>query len=489
MGMVLDFLTGAGGYVLPFLIVLTVLVFVHEMGHYLVARWNNVRVEVFAVGFGPEIKGWNDRNGTRWKLCWIPFGGYVKFFGDSDGASRPDGDTLGELNEAERAVSFHHKRLGQRAAVVAAGPLANFIYAIVVLAAMYMVFGQRVTPAEIGRVVEQGAGQSAGFQEGDVVLAIDGDAIHRFEQFQQAVFLNPDTPLTFQIRRGGREQSITAAPRLVERADAQGINHKFGDLGLWPANPAIVGKVYEDSPAAVAGFQVGDRITAIDGKVIDNFERLQDLVATSGGRRLAVSVLRDGREIRLHVAARRDVTQRPAKKSAEGAGKNGQAAGTTVVTERWLIGILRAQRPPVQLGPGDAVTQAVVTCYDMLVQTLAYVGQMISGSRGTEDLGGPLRIAHASGQAAQVGVEQLIMLSILLSLNLGMINLFPIPILDGGHLLFYGFEAVLRRPLTERTQEFAFRIGLAMVLTLTVFATWNDLVNLRVVEFIAGLFS
>jgi regulator of sigma E protease len=195
-----------------------------------------------------------------------------------------------------------------------------------------------------------------------------------------------------------------------------------------------------------------------------------------------VSVLRDGREMRLYVSARRDVRERKA------AGTE-QAAGETIVTERWLIGILRAQRPPVQLGPGDAVTQAVVTCYDMLVQTMAYVGQMISGSRGTEDLGGPLRIAHASGQAAQVGVEQLIMLSILLSLNLGMINLFPIPILDGGHLLFYGFEAILRRPLTERTQEFAFRIGLALVLTLTVFATWNDLVNLRVVEFISGRFS
>ena len=145
MNMIMDIFTGVGGYVLPFLVVLTILVFVHEMGHYLVARWNGVRVEVFSIGFGPEIKGWNDSTGTRWKFCWIPFGGYVKFFGDSDGASRPDGEALRELTEAERAVSFHHKRLGQRAAVVAAGPMANFIYAIVVLAAMYMAFGQRVT--------------------------------------------------------------------------------------------------------------------------------------------------------------------------------------------------------------------------------------------------------------------------------------------------------------------------------------------------------
>ncbi len=396
----MDFFTGVGGYVLPFLVVLTILVFVHEMGHYLVARWNGVRVEVFSIGFGPEIRGWNDSTGTRWKFCWIPFGGYVKFFGDSDGASRPDDETLRELTEDERAVSFHHKSLGQRAAVVAAGPMANFIYAIVVLAAMYMAFGQRVTPAEIGRVVDQGAGQIAGFQEGDVVLAIDGDSIHRFEQFEQAVFLNPETLLTFRIRRDGREQTIAATPRLVEKADRQGIMHKFGDLGLWPANPAIVGKVYENSPAAEAGVMVGDRIVAIDGRPVDNFERLQDIVAISKGRRLAVTVLRDGGEVRLHMAARRDVT----------AAADGGAA-----KERWLIGILRAQRAPVRLSPGNAVVQAVATCYNMLEQTLAYVGQMISGSRGTEDLGGPIRIAHASGQAAQVGVEQLIMLSILLS--------------------------------------------------------------------------
>ena len=475
MNMIMDFFTGVGGYVLPFLVVLTILVFVHEMGHYLIARWNGVRVEVFSIGFGPEIKGWNDSTGTRWKFCWIPFGGYVKFFGDSDGASRPDDETLQELSEAERTVSFHHKRLGQRAAVVAAGPIANFIYAILVLTAMYMVFGQRVTPAEIGRVVDRGAGQSAGFQEGDVVLAIDGKSIHRFEQLEQAVFLNPETLLAFRIERRAQELTISATPRLVAKADRQGIMHKFGDLGLWPANPAIIGKVYEDSPAAEAGARPGDRIIAIDGKAVDNFERLQDIVAVSKGRRLAITVLRDDREVRLHMAARRDVAT-----AAEGSG---------ATKERWLIGILRAQREPVRLSPGNAVVQAVRTCYDMLVQTLAYVGQMISGRRGTEDLGGPIRIAHASGQAAQVGVEQLIMLSVLLSLNLGMINLFPIPILDGGHLLFYGFEAILRRPLTERTQDFAFRIGLALVLTLTVFATWNDLVNLRVVEFIAGLFS
>ena len=472
MDMLLGLFNGIFMYVPPFLVVLTVLVFVHEMGHYLVARYNGVRVEVFSIGFGPEIKGWNDKTGTRWKICWIPFGGYVKFFGDSDGASRPDGEALRELAEAERDVSFHHKRLGQRATIVAAGPKANFIYAIIVLAGMYMVFGQRVTPPEIGRVVDESVGAVAGFKIGDVVLAVDGDSIHRFEQLQQAVFLNPDRALSFRIRRDGQEQTIAATPRLTERADQQGNMHKFGDLGLLAASPAIVGKVYDDSPAADAGFETGDRIVAIDGLVLDNFERLQDIVATSKGHQLSLTVVRGGAETRLSVAARLDV----AAKEAGG-------------PERWLIGIMRAPLTPVKLGPVAALVEASTTSYDMLVQTLAYVGQMITGSRGTEDLGGPLRIAQASGQAAQVGVEQLIMLSILLSLNLGMINLFPIPILDGGHLLFYGFEAVLRRPLTEKMQEIGFRIGLAMVLSLTVFVTWNDLVQFRFVEFIAGLFS
>ncbi|MFP6773230.1 MAG: RIP metalloprotease RseP [Alphaproteobacteria bacterium] len=470
--MMLEYISWTWNYGLPFLVVLTVLVFVHEMGHYLVARWNGVRVEVFSIGFGSEIRGWNDSTGTRWKICWIPFGGYVKFFGDSDGASRPDGDILRELSDADREASFHHKRLGQRAAIVAAGPMANFIYAIVVLAGMYMVFGQRVTPAEVGRVVDQSVGQAAGFQVGDIILEVDGDSVHRFEQFEQAVFLNPGQPLSFRLRRAGRELTLTATPKMTERADRQGIIHKFGDLGVSPANTAIVGKVFADSPAAIAGFRVGDRIMAIDGIAVDNFERLQDMVAASKGARLAVSVLREGTEVRLHAAARRDISTR-------GAGGG----------DRWLIGILRAKRPAVKLGPGSALAAAFTTCYDMLAMTVDFVGQMISGRRGTEDLGGPLRIAHASGQAAQLGVESLIMLSILLSLNLGMVNLFPIPILDGGHLLFYGFEAVMRRPLTERTQEFAFRVGLALVLTLTVFVTWNDLIQLRFIEFVAGLLS
>jgi regulator of sigma E protease len=469
----MESILGFFGYVVPFLVVLTVLVFVHELGHYLVARWNGVRVEVFSIGFGPELIGWHDKHRTRWKIAAIPFGGYVKFFGDESAASDADTDALAAMDEAQRGYSFHHKTLAQRAAIVVAGPMANFIYAIVVLAVLFMVFGQRFTPPEIGRVIADSAGEQAGFRAGDVVLAVDGDDIDRFEELQQAIVMNPERPLSFKVRRGGDVLTIDAVPRGVERDDIDGIKRPFGELGLIPSNPAVVGTVYPQSPAEGAGFRRGDRIIAMDGRIVDNFETLQDIVAASQGRMLAVEVERAGETLTLRVAPRKDVLRADGK----------------VVAERWLIGIQRDAREPIRLGPGASLWAAVTTSYDMIGQTLEYVGQMISGSRGTEDLGGPLRIAHASGQAAQVGIEQLIFLSVLLSLNLGLINLFPIPVLDGGHLMLYGLEAIRGRPLTERMQEYAFRFGLVFVLSLTVFATWNDLVNLRVVEFITGLFS
>ena len=226
-------------------------------------------------------------------------------------------------------------------------------------------------------------------------------------------------------------------------------------------------------PAEQAGFQPGDLIVAVDGRPIETFEQLQDIVAGSGGRPLEVVVLRDGAQVALGVAATRQ----------EIAGPGGAP------TERWLIGVQRAPRPLLRLDPAAATWEATKTSVNLIHRTLEYLGQMIVGSRGTEELGGPLRIAQVSGQAAQVGIEQLVLLSALLSLNLGFFNLLPIPILDGGHLLMYGLEALRGRPLTERMQEYAFRIGLAVILTLMVFVTWNDLVHFRVVEFFAGLFS
>jgi regulator of sigma E protease len=461
-------------YALPFLVVLTVVVFVHELGHYLIARFNGVRVEVFSIGFGRELYGWTAKSGTHWRIALIPLGGYVKFFGDANAASAGADEAVDRMTPEERQVAFHHKRVGQRAAIVAAGPFANFVYAVFVLALLFMFYGQRVTPPEVGRVLPDTPAAAAGFQPGDVIQAVDGDEVRRFEEVEEAVLLSPDRELTFRVQRGDRVFEVAAAIRGVDAPEGEGLPRRIGELGLLPANAARVGQVTPGAPAEAAGFQPGDLIVAVDGREIDNFEQLQDIVANSGGRTLRVEVLRAGERVTLNVAASRQEVA---------SGPDGE---TTV---RWLIGVQRAPRPLLRLDPAAAAWEATKTSVNLIERTLEYLGEMIVGSRGTEELGGPLRIAHASGQAAQVGLEQLVLLSALLSLNLGFFNLLPIPILDGGHLLMYGIEGLRGRPLTERMQEYAFRVGLAVILSLTVFATWNDLVHFRVVEFISGLFS
>ncbi len=460
-------------YLLPFLVLLTVLVFVHEMGHYLVARWNGVRVEVFSIGFGPEIFGWTDKKQTRWKVAWVPLGGYVKFLGDMNATSAPDHEALGKLPPDQSADAFHNKNVWQRAAIVFAGPAANFIYAILVLTIVYVSFGLRLTPPEIGRVLPDSVAAQAGLQPGDVIRSVNGRGVLRFEDAMEEAVMHPNIPMTLTVERDGQTRELSVTPALRTITDRDENIHKFGDLGIYPFSPAIVGRVFPDSAAEDAGFIAGDHIVGIDGRPVDNFEQLQDAVSSSLGKTMRFAVERDGQRLELAAAARRQV----------------QELGDGGTREVWLVGIQRAPLPLVKLSPLDAFGEAIRTCRLMLVRTFDFLGQMIGGRRGTEDLGGPIRIAQVSGQAAKGGIESFIMLSVLLSLNLGFINLLPIPVLDGGHLLFYVFEAIRGRPLTERMQEYALRFGFLMVLSLMVFVTWNDLANLRVFEYIAGLFS
>ena len=375
----MSFLTGGLGYIVPFLIVLTVLVFVHELGHYLVARWCRVRIEVFSIGFGPEVFGWNDRAGTRWKFSLVPLGGYVKMFGDADPASMPSGG-LPAMTEAERAVSFHHKRLPQRAAVVSAGPLANFIFAIVVLAVLFATVGQPFTPPQVGQVQPGSAAEAGGVKPGDVFLAIDGQSVERFEDVQRFVRLNAGTPMTLLLKRGDQEVTLSVTPKVTAITDRFGNIHQLGLLGIEHSGVEYV---------------------------------------------------------------RRD--------------------------------------------PANAVLNAGTETWNMTTGTLVAVWQMLIGARTADDIGGPLRIAQMSGEVAQGGVVAMLWFMSVLSINLGLINLFPIPVLDGGHLLFYAAEAIRGKPLGHRAQEVGFRLGLALVLTLMVFATWNDLVHLRVIEFLKSL--
>lgn len=372
-------IAGLVDYVIPFLIILTILVFVHEMGHYLIARRAGVRVEVFSVGFGRELFGWTAASGTRWRISAIPLGGYVKMFGDADPAST--GATgLDEMTTEQRAESFHHKSLKARAAIVAAGPIANFLFAILLLAGLYAIVGRPYAPPVVDEVVAGSAAEQAGIRIGDVFVSADGASVKQFSDLRRVVFSRPGEPLPMVIERDGQRQNVTIIPEPVTETDRFGTQHTFGRLGV---------------------------------------------------RSNQVSIER--------------------------------------------------------LNPFSAVGVATTETWSIVGQTLDVVGQIIAGTRGTEELGGPLRIAQMSGNVAQSGWITTVWFVAMLSINLGLINLFPIPVLDGGHLLFYGVEALRGRPLGERAQEWASMAGLTLVIALMLFVTWNDLVQLNVVTYLGSL--
>ncbi len=355
----------------PFVVVLGILVFVHEFGHYIVARWCGVRVEVFSIGFGKTITEWTDRVGTRWKLSWLPLGGYVKLHGQE----QPH-----DVSDEVRASwipgeTFHDKPLLSRALVVAAGPVANFLLASVLFAALFIAMGRPVTLPVIGEVVPDGA-------------------------------------------------------------------------------------------AAKAGLIAEDRIEAIGGQPIATFEDIQRIVVVSPGARLSMTVLRDRKQVELPVVV-----------------GSRDAGGRTV----GLLGIRGGKVEYVPAGVFESVVGGFGQTWKVTSDTFSGIAQMLNGTRGTEELGGPLRIMQLSGQVAQLGLATMVSFIAVLSVNLGLINLFPIPVLDGGHLMFYLFEAIRGRQLPPKAQEYGFRAGLAVLATLFIFATWNDLTNIGLFRWVAGL--
>ncbi len=366
---------GLLGYVIPFLFVLTIVVFFHELGHFLVARWAGVKVLTFSLGFGPELFGFNDRHGTRWKVSAIPLGGYVKFFGDESEASTPSADALKTMTEAERKVSFHGQKVGPRAAIVAAGPIANFILAIVIFAALFTFFGKPSQTARVDSVQENSAAAAAGFKPGDIVTAINGSTIDSFTDMQRFVSTQAGVPLVFTVKRGDAVVSLTGTPQLREMKDAFGNVHRIGVLGITRST------------------HPGDTVTQ-----------------------------------------------------------------------------------PVN--PATAVWLGVKETWFVVDRTVAYIGGIFAGRESADQVGGPIRIAQISGQVATIGLAALIHLAAVLSVSIGLLNLFPVPLLDGGHLLFYAIEAIRGKPLSERSQELGFRVGLALVLMLMLFATYNDILHL-----------
>lgn len=391
----MEYLNQFGLSTFTFILVVSILVFIHEFGHYWVARRNGVKVETFSIGFGPEIFHRFDKHGTRWRFAMIPLGGYVKMFGDLDPASvSNNAEASVGMSAEERAVAFFAKSVWQRMAIVFAGPAINFIFCIVALFGLYVAVGQPGSPAIIKELVADRPAVQAGLQIGDQIVRMNGQEISRFQQIQQVMSVNLDSPLDVVVLRNGQEVTYTITPFIEEITNNFGVTHRVGRLGI-----------------------------------------------VSGG---AVEYKK--------------------------------------------------------LGVGEAVGESLHETWNITANTLKGLWQIISGERSTKEMGGAITIAKISGDMVITDDEtkaidfgrtaaSLIWFMAILSANLGLINLFPIPVLDGGHLLFYAIEAIRGRPLGEQAQEYSLRFGLALVLTLTVFALWNDLTNFGVVSKIVSLFS
>jgi regulator of sigma E protease len=356
--------------VLAFLLVIGPLIFIHELGHYFAGRLFGVKADTFSIGFGREIGGWTDRRGTRWKVGWLPLGGYVKFAGDMNPASTPSDEWL-SLPAAERAQTFQAKKLWQRFIIVLAGPATNFLFAIVAFMIVFAAIGYPTTPADVGRVDRGTAAEAAGFRAGDRIVGVNGSTIATFADLQAYVALRPDEQMAFTVRRGGRDITLSARTRTEMRDDGFGNRSRVGLLGIRPS------------------------------------------------------------------------------------------------------GALQFAPLPASQLPAAAVRTTAGVVESMVVA----LGQVITGRRSVSELGGPLKIAQVSGQQASLGWLNFVWLMIIVSINLGFINLLPIPLLDGGHLLFYVVEGVRRKPLRPEAQEWAFRTGLAVLLALMIFVTFNDLAS------------
>ncbi|WP_319499250.1 RIP metalloprotease RseP [uncultured Cohaesibacter sp.] len=371
------FSAGSGllGYVIPALFVLMIVVFFHELGHFMVARWCGVTICEFSIGFGKELFGFHDRHGTRWKISAIPLGGYVKFLGDENAASVPDQEAMNSLGEDDREGSLHSKSLWARAAIVAAGPFANFLLSIIIFGMLLFLYGKPITPARVDAVVPDSAAAEAGFEVGDIMLSVDGQAIKSFADVQGIVALSSGDALAVVVDRNGQELTLMTTPRRTEVTDQFGNKQKIGVLGI------------------------------------------------------------------RHEARAEDVVR-------------------------------------MQYGPLEAAWGGVTETYAIVERTLGYVGRIFVGKEDADQLGGPIRVAQVSGQVATLGIVALVNLAAILSVSIGLLNLFPIPMLDGGHLVFYAIEGIRGKPLSAKSQEVGFRIGLALVFSLMIFATFNDITHI-----------
>lgn len=448
--------------IFAFLLVLGPLVLIHELGHYLVGRLFGVKANAFSIGFGKEIAGWTDKRGTRWKLSALPLGGYVQFAGDMNPASAPSTADDG-LTPEERAHTFHVKPLWQRALIVFAGPATNFLVCVAILGGFAFANGRMVDVPQVVDFAENSPAQAAGMQVGDRIVAIDGNAIDSAAEvpMHTAYFAGKTVPVA--VERDGRELVLPVTLASREVGDEFGNKAKVGDLGVDFVAP-VVGGLLDDSPAKVAGLQKGDRIVAIDDADVRGFGDIPDLVKPYPGKQVTITVMRQGEAHVIPVTIG----------TASITGEAGQSEKIGV------LGIRAAFGEFVPVGPVEAVELGVSRSFEIMGSMVTGIGQIVTGERSAKELGGPIKIAKYSGEQFSLGWDAFVGFVGLISINLAFINLLPIPGLDGGHLAFYAAELVRRRPLDVRSQEWAIRTGVALVLALMLFVTVNDLVSLPI---------
>lgn len=427
--------------ILAFLVALTVIVAVHEYGHYIVGRWSGIKADVFSIGMGPVLVSRMDKHGTRWQIAAYPVGGYVKFRGDSDAASTGvDEGAIAAMSDAERRATMHGAPLWARAATVVAGPVFNFILSIAIFAGLALSTGVARDPLSVAKPLNV-PGMEQGLREGDEILSIGGIDTPPLAEFYQFVEKLPETALVdYRVRRDGQVVDLTAT-------------HPF---------PPLIGSVSPKSAAIDAGLREGDFIATIDGVKIPTFSALRDVVTDGNGAPMELGIVRDGTAL--------DITLTPKRQDIPSADGGFET--------RWLIGITSGMVfEPATRTPGlwESVTSGVDRVIYIIKSSLSGLWHMITGAISSCNLSGPIGIAQVSGQAASMGTTSFISFIAMLSTAIGLLNLFPIPVLDGGHLVFYAYEAVTGKAPSDRVMNVLLAIGLALVLTLMVFGVSNDL--------------
>jgi regulator of sigma E protease len=435
-----------GGFVstvLPFIVVLGIVVFVHEFGHYIVARWCAIRSEVFSIGFGPVLWSRRDRRGTLWQVAALPLGGYVRFLGDSDGSSRADSKALDRLSAAERSASFHGASVGRRMLTVLAGPVFNFLLTIVVFAGIALWQGVPTERPTVGEIATL-PGVEQPLRPGDVLVAVEGRPVTGFEELYAVAQAMPEArPMRVRVERAGETV----------------------ELDVPYALPPLVQGVEPLSPASLAGLRRGDVILSADRRPLDSFAGLREVVIGSGGRTIPLEVWRDGQALTLSIT--------PIERDTDD-GEGG-------FERRVMIGVAGA---PLYLpatetpAPWTALGYGVERMAAIVVQSLNGIRYIITGAIGAENLQGPLGIAQISGETAAQGLLNFVALIAVISTAIGLLNLFPIPVLDGGHFVAFLIEAVRGRPPSPAAMQIAMSIGLGLILLLMVFATYNDIMRM-----------